>query len=426
MTIRPEQSKSLAATFFAALFYCILILEGSFKLVIEDKLYLGGAFWTEFLPIKLFPSEVLTYFLALPISMLMIPWVLQKTMASKWTLISALYFTYGLFCMWIGLRNGAQNNAYSYFKVFHFKILLLPLFVALASWVDFDKMCKLIWSFAVIFSVYVNIYGLFMIQQGMISQKDMYSANFTGLQLMLLPCVFGFYEYYQSGKLRWAIGSALLVSAIIIPLEKPAISSLVIAVILAWSLFTFNAAFISMNKRANATRFILGAGVFLVLGFLITYVSLNAAGGSEWLEYIEQRFLKVGTKYQDVSSGRFEMWAWAMGQWLDSPVIGQGIGIIYSSENQTIGVHNAYIEALYTTGIVGFLFYLSWLYIPICSLYGSLRRLQGRQSSAAFTFLVWLGVLILSNAFGAITAVQSMSSAFFMIMAFAARLPEEV
>ena len=420
--IRRPQQYSSAVTFVSALIYCLLIVEGSFKVYLENRFIENSAFWTSFLPINLFPSEVLLYFIGIPVSLLLLPWVLQQRATTEWTALSALYFVYSVYCLRNGMGNGAGNNAFTYFKAFYFKIFLLPLFVALAIKTEKREMMKTVWGFSSAFSIYVSVYGLLMITEGNIANKDPLSANFTGLQLLLLPMLYGFYEYYVTGKSRWALGSALIAVAVVIPLEKPAISSLAVGVVCAWSLFIFNQALQAAPSSGgkSAVRFVLGASVILVLGLVVAYSVLNISGGNEWVEYIEQRFLKVGLKNDDISSGRFDMWAWAFNMWLSSPIVGHGIGVLYHGQESAVGVHNMYLEVLYTTGLAGFLMYMLWTFSPIMKLYVRLKIQAYSHDSFSFPLLVWLCTMLFSNLFGNTTSVQSMSSAYFMMMAFAA------
>lgn len=418
---QPKQH-SHAVTFVSAIIYCLLILEGSFKVYLESRFIESSAFWTSFLPINLFPSEVVLYFMGIPISLLLLPWVLQQRATMEWAALSAVYFAYSVYCLRNGLGSGAENNAFTYYKAFYFKIFLLPLFVALAIKTDKMRMMKTVWKFSTVFSIYVSAYGLSMITEGNIANKDPFSANFTGLQLLLLPMFYGFYEYYVSGKVRWALGSAMIAAAVIIPLEKPAISSFAAGVIIAWSMFIFNQALQSAPSSGgkSAIRFVLGASVMLVLGLGVTYLFLNVSGGNEWVEYIEMRFLKVGLKNDDVSSGRFVMWEWAFNMWLSSPIIGHGVGVLYPGPDGLVGVHNIYLEVLYTTGLIGFVLYLFWTFNPIVKLYVRLKIDALSSDSFSFPLLVWLCTMSFSNLFGNTTSVQSMGSAYFMMMAFAA------
>jgi len=71
----------------------------------------------------------------------------------------------------------------------------------------------------------------------------------------------------------------------------------------------------------------------------------------------------------DGGSGRFELWDHAINYFISNPLL--GIGAFNFSEHygfdndKKVYVHNTYLEVLVESGIVGFLFYLSFLLMLI-------------------------------------------------------------
>ncbi|KWW14048.1 polysaccharide polymerase [Peribacillus simplex] len=75
----------------------------------------------------------------------------------------------------------------------------------------------------------------------------------------------------------------------------------------------------------------------------------------------------------DGGSGRFELWEQALTYFMSNPLFGIGafnFSDYYAFEhNEKLYVHNTYLEVLVESGIIGFLFYLSFLLMLIITLF---------------------------------------------------------
>lgn len=417
-----------ASTWLAAIVYSLLILEGAFKIVIETQFTYGTAFWSALFPVNLFPSEVSFILIGLPLSLLMVPRAFMCREKSLWILLSGVLMVYSGIQMLHGIRNGAGNNAYIYFKAFGFKLLWVPLFVAVAMSANIDRMLELVWKFTCLFSFYVIFYGLAMIAQGNITTKDPYSANFTGSQLMTLPMVYGFLKYVTTRKPTWIMGSGCILISTIVTLEKPAITTSLVAIFLTWGALSIVG---TNGRRLNSDKL----GSYIVTVFMVllcgamAYFILNKYSDGEWLNYLESRFFKVGLKEDDVSSGRFFMWEWALDMWIKSPLVGHGIGVLYPGLDSFVGVHNIPLELLYTTGLIGFFLYYFWALSPIYAGWRSFGFVTPRSGEGIVAITVWLVVIHIANLFGNTTTVQTMSFAYvgatvFLAVATAKQTPD--
>jgi O-antigen ligase len=400
-----------ASTWLAALTYIFLILEGTFKILIETKFSDGVAFWSKIFPVNLFPSEALFVAVGLPLSVLLIPRAFTCRPMSAWLILTGILFIFSFTQMMHGLQNEAGNNAYTSFKSFGFKLLFVPLFAAAAMSANTDRALGIVWRFSSVFSVYVIIYGLAMVVHGNIITKDPLSANFTGSQLMILPMIFGFVMYRSTKRITWLLGSGLIWISTIIPLEKPAITTSMLSVAISWIAIFFT----RPGRRSSGSSGLgacLGISAVGLIAVIAAYYALELYSEGQWIDYLESRFFKIGLRNDDVSSGRFLMWEWAFEMWLQSPIYGHGIGVLYPAQHAFVPVHNIPIELLYSTGVFGFFLYYYWALGPLWAGWKVTSLVTPDSRTSIVTMTVWLTVVNLANLFGNTTSVQTMSFAY--------------
>ena len=96
--------------------------------------------------------------------------------------------------------------------------------------------------------------------------------------------------------------------------------------------------------------------VVMILIFMFTLPSL--------IEYLSTNFEQAFNRYGDIhdenlDNGRFDLWQAAFNKWLDNPIWGYGV----AAGPRILGrpSHNTYIEVLINTGVVGMIFYISFV-----------------------------------------------------------------
>lgn len=104
------------------------------------------------------------------------------------------------------------------------------------------------------------------------------------------------------------------------------------------------------------------------IGILIAYVIFYLTHYYYLQLYPDHRILNVA-RYS--SSGRAEMWQFAVQQWFNHPIMGLGGGYLASIQYHIAQhMHNVYFRLIFEWGIVGFVF-LSWIFIKLFQLFRS-------------------------------------------------------
>lgn len=123
-------------------------------------------------------------------------------------------------------------------------------------------------------------------------------------------------------------------------------------------------------------------------------------------------FTEVTEDINSVSSGRWEIWGAGVRMMIGRPILGVGAGAFpwaYGSGDfgppQMMSPHNVYIQVLSTTGLVGFVAWVFFLYILIKTLNETARRAHKLPDNRWYvlfrnSFLVILIALFVSGMFG--------------------------
>ncbi|PDY45271.1 polysaccharide polymerase [Bacillus pseudomycoides] len=94
----------------------------------------------------------------------------------------------------------------------------------------------------------------------------------------------------------------------------------------------------------------------------------------------------------DKGSGRFELWEQAINYFMSHPLLGIGafnFSDYYAFEhNEKLYVHNTYLEILVEAGIIGFLFYFSFLFLFIIKLFRT--KLHNKEPFIILTLFSFL------------------------------------
>jgi O-antigen ligase len=123
-------------------------------------------------------------------------------------------------------------------------------------------------------------------------------------------------------------------------------------------------------------------------------------------------FTDVTSNINSVSSGRWEIWGAGLRMMVGRPILGVGAGAFpwaYGSGDfgppQMMSPHNVYIQVLATTGLVGFMAWVIFLYILVKSLNETARQAQRLPHNRWYvlfrnSFFVILIALFVSGMFG--------------------------
>jgi O-antigen ligase len=137
-------------------------------------------------------------------------------------------------------------------------------------------------------------------------------------------------------------------------------------------------------------------------------------------DFLKQRFSESGSMTQgNLSGGRFEMWEAAILYWLESPVIGHGMGSVVSvysqGWNDKSQLHNYLVQYLQNFGFSGVLIILlSWLKF-FATVWRKLNHESCLESRMAMSSLiVFIIVIMLIGLFSHPLAIPTVSILFWM------------
>jgi len=188
---------------------------------------------------------------------------------------------------------------------------------------------------------------------------------------LLLAYVLAFARSIASGK-RATITLLILAAGITAPLHKPALATFFFAnLALLWYS-------VQLGRRWKTIR--IGNAVIvlvaLMFGGLVFGGVMMSIGGGAGKEFILNRIFKyhVRAHKRDVAGGRGHLWAAAIHDWAESPLIGQGLGgrIVVGAQGapRIVPLHNLYIQTLAQTGLLG----LSIVIVAVVTWYIRARR----------------------------------------------------
>jgi O-antigen ligase len=166
-----------------------------------------------------------------------------------------------------------------------------------------------------------------------------------------------FFSYYLTHLkgFKHSIGFALCVITSLLTFSRGGIVALIVVVILYMILASFSKKIKMMIVSLVCLAFLYAAGSFIQLDFN---------------QIITSRITDFST---DGGSGRFELWSQALNYFMAHPLF--GIGAFNFSEyyafdhNEKLYVHNTYLEILVESGIIGFLFYFSFLLMLVIAFF---------------------------------------------------------
>lgn len=402
-----------------AILLCFTVLEGSVQTWVEELIGSGTAIWVSAVGYALFPSELVVLFV-LPLGYLALALRSATSRILRDPLVGLIFclVTLGLIHAIRGQAQYGTGLAFSQFKVSFFRFLLVPLFIWVGINIDLAALYRRLLWFGLVLS-----FVLIALALGRVNTGGVYGpsevGSVTGGMLLVLCLLFGLADGLLSRKFGRVAAALVILVAIVIPLQKPVLATLAVSVVT----LLFAMGWAKASTLGSAGALFSSLRPVLVIGLLVVVVMVAtiAIGGDDATSYVGNRFLKWNAieAVPDLSSGRFEMWKWSVEQFVLSPVLGSGLGLLFDSSQKALPVHNEYLSVLYQTGMVTFVIYLAVLVGSTRRLAAATRlafRLNRRDASVGVTSLSWIVSLLVSNLFGHMTGVQSTSLVFFSLM----------
>lgn len=165
---------------------------------------------------------------------------------------------------------------------------------------------------------------------------------------------FSFYLSHLKG-FKHSFGFILCVITSLLTFSRGGIVALILVVILYMFLANF-------TKKIKMMAVSLLCLIFIYVVGSFSQIDFN--------QIITSRITDFST---DNGSGRFELWGEAINYFMSHPLFGIGafnFSDFYAFEhNEKLYVHNTYLEVLVESGIIGFLFYLSFLLMLVITLF---------------------------------------------------------
>ncbi len=183
-------------------------------------------------------------------------------------------------------------------------------------------------------------------------------------------------------------------------------------------LFIMLTAIMYTASRGSMLAFLVG-GFFVVINYikktklstsLIVMILIIMFAFPFLMEYLSTNFEQAFNRYgeihdENLDNGRFDLWKAALEKWLDNPIWGYGV----AAGPRVLGrpSHNTYIEVLLNTGIVGMIFYFSFMgqmikkvrrlsltfAIVFIAMLVQIAFLDSLNNRCVWVFLCWIAML---------------------------------
>ncbi|NDJ61556.1 MAG: hypothetical protein GYB67_10555 [Chloroflexi bacterium] len=152
------------------------------------------------------------------------------------------------------------------------------------------------------------------------------------------------------------------------------------------------------GKRLRGSQLSLLAVAIIVLTLLVP---------EEFYVLLDERFLTSVQEGTDTVGIRYNLWQTGLNMWFDHPIAGVGIGQFGANLGsygidlldldeivREAGAHNAFVQVLAETGIVGLGLFLGMLWFALRGLWRGTRSPDGRTASLALTWFVTFVALL--------------------------------
>lgn len=164
---------------------------------------------------------------------------------------------------------------------------------------------------------------------------------------------------------RW-VPPLIIAVCILVTLSKPAVGGLLICTVV-----TLIVARGSILRSLGRSLLLLLVTIGMAIGLLWLFNSTSAAE-----DVVRSAYLKQDYAIQDLSGSRFAIWQKGVDAWLESPIVGHGMGYVLSGRSISISTgaeleiaiiwpHNILVQIMMQTGVVGvilvFLVITGWI-----------------------------------------------------------------
>jgi len=209
----------------------------------------------------------------------------------------------------------------------------------------------------------------------------MLNKKVSGLQVWILACIISFifvFIFYSTSRAAWIVTfTEILLVILYFIFNKAKITD--------WCVW-------NSNKR-NATI------VGLLLIILLTNIS--ADGFTFFLTIASDNISSIQESASDISSPRYQTWLTALNMFMDSPIIGTGLGSFSQNLgnegyatwtiNNTFRAHNDLLELAVELGLIGIFIFLSVIVSIIYSIFHILNKNTGEIHF--FYYLVFVALI---------------------------------
>lgn len=409
---------------FVLLMWTALCWEGVFGQYFRQSLSLEEQWWMRLTPWNLYPSELVFYGPLLPL----VIWIgirgprIELAGRRGWGLLAALWAV-GVFQMLHGLWRGAPGNYWlADFRQNILMSVMVPFAMALGPEVRLDKLGQRFCRLGVLATIYCGVAGMLVFarvwpEHG--RQVPYWHGSFVLILMYVLMLT------------RWIVGGRRdiplllgLAFGILAPLHKPAIGGFIVAngVTVLLSFIFLRARGIGLEGLKRLTLVLLMVGLF-TFGLLSYVFTLGGGVARDW---VARKFFKshVSQLHRDLTGRRLELWGWGLEQWSQHPLIGTGYGIWIVTEQGDgsyiyVPIHNALIEALYETGISGFVVLAC---IVIVWLVRMVRYLKWCPPSEDYWvrlgMFMWIVTMLVTSCYGKNLGLTSVGFIFWMCVGF--------
>ncbi|MBT4112823.1 MAG: O-antigen ligase family protein, partial [Flavobacteriaceae bacterium] len=209
----------------------------------------------------------------------------------------------------------------------------------------------------------------------------MLNKKVSGLQVWILAFINSFifvFIFYTSSRAAWIVTFTEILLVILYFILNRAKNT-------DWYLWN--------NNKRNATIF----SAILIL-FLI---NLSADGFTSFLTVTSDNIGSIQESASDISSPRYQIWQTALNMFLDSPIIGTGLGSFSQNLgnegyatwiiNNTFKAHNDLLELAVELGLIGIFIFLSVVFSIIYSIYHILNK--NTDEIHFFYYLVFVALI---------------------------------
>lgn len=331
----------------------------SFNLLIIYALWLTGYMGTIYanqsianlMSVVLFCSLVITFFrvkseMKSPIVLLWLPFILWQVVAYIFQMHAERFLCWGSCFIMLLIGNSIDTSVYLKSKVF-----LYTGFIAIIGvWIQFLFPGFYFSNIGHLF-VKENLESLFEIGYGI--------SGFThNIALTAIQIVYGLgaYLYLSEDKANNKKKILLYMVFLFTTFMTGKRSCMLVA---ALAPFTIKLIIDRISSK-NFVKSIVGLSVGVVLFIALFLINSDLISDIPGVQRIFATFQDVQSQ-EDVSSNRFDLWAYAIELFRSNPVFGVGVGGYIKVGGIGTDTHNAYLQILCEQGIIGFLLFV----IPI-------------------------------------------------------------